>query len=203
MRSPPGGSFRGLSDESRDEKVRLLYSVINDYVGYSVSAVVHLEPLKRIIGNSEFGFPKQAANPYYHAISSLISSVARLQIIQGMPADEKVDWVFDERFMEQGKFLSVWDAVVRDAPPDVRPMIGGTPIFKADNDVLPLQAADLEAWWLRRRWDEKLKNLRRLEYPWRPEPIPECNSILDEKALKTILDRMVQKRLELVIFGLA
>ena len=183
--------------------MRLLYSIIESHVGYSVSCTVHLEPLKRIFGNSDFS--KQAANPYYHCISSLISSVARMQIRQQGVEDEKVDWIFDERVMEQGKFLSIWEALVHDAPDDVKPMIGGTPIFKPDdgpNGALPLQAADLEVWWLRRRWDEKLKDLPWLEYPWRPEQIPECESILDEEAIQEVFDRMLRTREELSILGI-
>ena len=199
MRAPPRGEFWGVSEELRDEKLRLFYSIIEAHVGYSASCVVHLEPLKRIFANSDL--PKQAANPYYHCIASLVSSVARLQIMQGVE-DEKVDWIFDERVMEQGKFLSIWDALIHDAPEDVKPLIGGTPVFKPDdgpNGARPLQAADLEAWWLRRRWDEKLKGLPRLEYPWRPEPIPECASVLDEDAIQEIFERMLIAREHLAI----
>jgi hypothetical protein len=61
MRSPPRGAFWGLSDEQRDEKLRLLYSVIDAHVGYSVYSIVHLEPLKRLTAKHEFR--KQATNP--------------------------------------------------------------------------------------------------------------------------------------------
>ena len=44
----------GVSEESRDEKMRLLYSIIESHVGYSVSCTVHLEPLKRIFGNMKW-----------------------------------------------------------------------------------------------------------------------------------------------------
>lgn len=196
MRSPKRGEWRGISDDARDEKLRLLYSVIEAHVGYSASAVVHMGPLKRISNHGNF--PKQAANPYYHAISALISGVARVQIKQRI-SDEKVDWVFDERLMEQGKFLSVWDAIVHDAPQDVKPMIGGTPIFRKDDAVRPLQAGDLEAWWIRRRWNEKLRGLPRLEYPWHPEPIPECASVLDEEKLQEIFAKMQKMKNDLAI----
>ncbi|UVK37693.1 hypothetical protein LHFGNBLO_004771 [Mesorhizobium sp. AR10] len=198
MRSPPSGEFWGISAEARDEKLRLLYSIIDEFVGYSASVVVHLEPLKRIAAAS--GFPKQAANPYYHALSSLVSNVAREQGRQGI-VGENVDWVFDERVMEQGKLLSVWEAVVHDSPDDVKPMIGATPVFRKDHEVLPLQAADLEAWWLRRRWAEKLKGIPRLEYPWMPAQIPEMASVLDEAALVTIFDKMKTAATDLAILA--
>jgi hypothetical protein len=173
------GEFRGWTEETRDEKLRLLYSVIDDHVSFGVSSVVPIEPLKRIFGTGIFA--KAAVNPYYHALPNLISDVARHQIKIGMK--EKIDFVFDERVMEQGKILSIWTRLFEDAPSDVKPMLGGTPAFKRDDDVLPLQAGDLEAWWLRRRWLEKLKGLPRLEYPWVPSAIPELSCVHTEETL--------------------
>ena len=161
--------------------------------------IVHIEPLKRLAALG--GWPKQAANPYYHAVTTLISGVARAQMQQGI-TDEKIDWIFDERLMEQGNLLSVWEALVHDAPDDVKPMIGSTPVFRKDDQVLPLQAADLEAWWMRRRAMEKLKGLPRLEYPWMPTNMPIAGAELDEEELKKGFARMEQLRNDLAILGL-
>ena len=76
MRSPPRGAFWGMNNDQRDEKLRLLYSVIDAHVGYNVYSIIHLEPLKRLTG--EHGFRKEAANPYYHAISEIIFGVAQI-----------------------------------------------------------------------------------------------------------------------------
>jgi hypothetical protein len=70
-------------------------------------------------------------------------------------------------------------------------MLGGTPNFKSDDNVLPLQAADLEAWWLRRRWLEKLKAIPRLEYPWVPSEIPEVTCVHTEETLEDVLRKMM------------
>src|SRR6266850_2053812 len=114
---------------------------------------------------------RAARNPYIHAVSQIIGDTARYQH-QNL-ADFQTDFVFDERLTEQGKLLSVWDAIVEDAPADVKPGLDATPSWARDDLVLPLQAADLEAWWLRRRWIEKLKGFDRLEYPGTPGNIPE------------------------------
>lgn len=196
MQSPPQGAFWGLTDEQRDEKLRTLYSVIDAHAGYSVYTVIHLEPLKRLA--AQFGFAKQAANPYYHAISQIIIGVAQVQKQQGI-TDERVDWIFDKRVMEEGKFLSVWEALVHDAPDDLKPLIADTPAFRSDDDVRPLQAADLEAWWMRRREIEKIRLLPRLEYPWNPTDMPICGSTLDEVELRKRFENMDKMREHLAI----
>lgn len=168
------GDFRKFSPEQRDAKLCKLYSVIDAHVSFGVSAVVHVESRRRIfLGH----FSKEATNSFYGAISALVGTATRQQIADGMT--EKIDWVFDDR-TEKKKLLAEWDSVMRNAGRDVLHMIGSTPIFRNDNDVLPLQAADLEAWWLRRRWVEKLNGLERLEYPWQPTNIPEITVVFDE-----------------------
>jgi hypothetical protein len=196
MKSPPRGPFWGLSSEERDEKLRLLYSVIDKYVFFEVSSVVLMEPLKRIFSD----FPKQASNPYYYGLVSLIDGVIRRQIECGMK--ERIDFIFDERPMEQSKLLSVWDAAVHDSPEYVKSMIGSTPDFKKDtgpDGLRPLQAADLEVWWLRRRWLEKLRGLPRLEYPWDPAAIPAVMSFSGEAELKAMHEKMEKAANDLAI----
>jgi hypothetical protein len=43
-------------------------------------------------------------NPYCHPIAEIIFGIARVRKKQGI-IREKVDWVFDERLIEQGKFF--------------------------------------------------------------------------------------------------
>src|SRR5687767_2637835 len=98
------GCFNEFTKEERDKKLCDLYQVIDKYVSFEVSAVILMEPFKRIFGDGRL--PKAAGMPYYHAWSALISNLARHQLQIGMK--EKVDFVFDERRIEQGKLLSIW-----------------------------------------------------------------------------------------------
>jgi hypothetical protein len=64
-----------------------------------------------------------------------------------------VDWVFDE----QGPIGAValgWYYFIRDSVPSLRPRLGSAPKFKHDSQVLPLKAADLYAWQIRRYLDK-------------------------------------------------
>ena len=122
-----------------------------------------------------------------------------LEVAQGSPPDEKVDWIFDERLKEQGQFLGIWDAIIHDAPEHIKPLIGGAPNFRKDDDVCPLQAADLEAWWMRRKGLEELNGLPRLEYPWFPSNMPIAGGTVDEMALKRKFQEMDRMREHLAI----
>jgi hypothetical protein len=186
------GCFHKWSATARDEKLCALYEVIDRHVSFEVSAVVPIKLFKTIFGNGIL--PKPAANPYYHALSSLVSNIARHQISIGMK--EKIDFVFDERRIEQGKLLSIWNKLMGTAPDDVKPMLGSTPVFKSDRDVLPLQAADMEAWWLRKRWREQLTGEPRLEYPWQPAAIPGVTCIYTEETLKESYEKILKAHLD-------
>jgi hypothetical protein len=65
--------------------------------------------IKYIIGGmrlaADYGFANRSRrNPYCHPIAESFFGVARVPKEQGI-IREKVDWVFDERLMEQGKFF--------------------------------------------------------------------------------------------------
>lgn len=197
MSDPPNGAFWRMTAGQRDEKLRALYEVIDAHASYSVYSIVHVEPLQKLC--AEYGFRKQAADPYYHALSEIIIGVAKIQVAQGAPPDEKVDWVFDEHKSES-RINEIWGAVVHDAPdPAVKKMLSGTPIFRKDDDIRPLQAADLEAWWMRLRGLEQLRGLPRLEYPWFPTNMPVAGGVLDEAAAKKKFAEMDRMRGELAI----
>ena len=197
MRNRPSGAFWGMTDKQRNEKLETLYSVIDAHASYSVYSIVHIEPLQRLA--AAYGFSKRAADPYYHALSDIIIGVAKIQVAQDAPEDEKVDWVFDEHKSEV-HVSQIWGAVIHDAPdPAIKRMLAGSPIFRKDDDVRPLQAADLEAWWMRRRGLEQLNGIARLEYPWMPTNMPIAGGVQDEAALIKKFDEMARMADELAI----
>ena len=52
-----------------------------------------------------------------------------------------------------GMILSTWDGYLQTKPQEVRDLFGATPRFEDYREFLPLQAADLWAWWIR-KWHE-------------------------------------------------
>ena len=180
------GEFQDWTDADRDAKLCSLYAVIDNHVSFGLSAVIPMSLLKEI---DDPRLSKEARNPYFYAVSQIIGDAARYQY-QNL-ADFQVNFVFDEK-TEQKRLLSVWDAIVTDAPADVKPGLGAAPTWARDDTTLPLQAADLEAWWLRRRWIEKIKGLGRLEYPWTPGDIPELACVHTEETIAELNERMLK-----------
>jgi hypothetical protein len=179
------GHFHKWSETERDSKLVALYDVIDTHVSFAISAMV---PIAHLAMFNDSRLNKAARNPYLHAFSQIIGEVARYQYQNN--TDFQVEFVFDERLTEQGKLLDVWEAIVEDAPPDIKSQLDAPPTWAKDDEVLPLQAADLEAWWLRRRWLEKLNGFDRLEYPWLPANIPELACVHTEQTLTEVRDRM-------------
>ena len=71
-----------------------------------------------------------------------------------IPLTEKVDFYFDDQ-TEKSIILRGWDDFVAEMPDDeIKQYYGATPRFENDQDFLPLQAADLWAWWVR-EWYER------------------------------------------------
>jgi hypothetical protein len=67
-----------------------------------------------------------------------------------------VDFIFDEQGKQIGRCLAAWKYWQEHAPDLVSRLIGSRPISGDDRTILPLQAADLLAWQVRRRFvDEK------------------------------------------------
>jgi hypothetical protein len=179
------GQFHRWSGADRDAKLEALYAVIDAHVSFGISAMVPIAPLAMF---NDDRLNKAARNPYIHAFSQLVGETARYQ--HQNDADFQVEFVFDERLIEQGKLIDIWPALVEDAPADIKSQLKAEPIWAKDDEALPLQAADLEAWWLRRRWLERLTDLDRLEYPWVPCDIPELACVHTEETLAEVRDKM-------------
>ncbi len=69
-------------------------------------------------------------------------------------SNEPVDFIFDERpEKEKNIILDAWnDVYCPTAPDDILAVTGKQPVFANDEQVLPLQAADMSAWRCRKMW---------------------------------------------------
>ena len=159
------GEFHGFSTEERDRKLDALARIINEYASLEVFCML---PVKSL--NEEFkrtGLPKEAADPYYHAMLSVIHGIASQQIANG--TIEEVHFIFDEKKKQEAQIYKAWGEVAESQTEEMRTIMGRTPTFDSDDKVLPLQAADWAAW--HRREQGILKAEFHLnERPWRRVP---------------------------------
>lgn len=65
-----------------------------------------------------------------------------------------VQFIFDNQMGEEPIVKAFWDAYQRSRRPEVRRLYAEKPRFEDDEDFLPLQAADMWAWWVRKAYSE-------------------------------------------------
>jgi hypothetical protein len=109
--------------------------------------------------------PESAKNPYFQAFKWLITGLIQNQ--EKLKLAEPIDFIFDAE-SESGKIHAAWGDYKNSQSPEIQKMIGDEPVYKDDKKVMPLQAADLYAWWVR-RWqlEDRENHLAELKFPWR------------------------------------
>jgi hypothetical protein len=183
----PKGQFAGWSREKTDERVAIAYIAIEDHAHFQLSCIVDLEPFYRIF--DERVLERRAINPFYLAFGRMITGFAHKQRALGL--QEKVDFIFDERSKEKKQIRDAWDAYKESADPDIKPYIGSDPRFENDIEFLPLQAADLNAWWIRKMATEKRQIYT---FPWKPRrQIPGIQFHYDEKTQLRVREELISK----------
>ncbi|WP_157182377.1 DUF3800 domain-containing protein [Methylobacterium sp. WSM2598] len=159
------GQFRTWTKERRDQFLLDAYDVINSFPLQSASIMLIPENyVKRIKVYTD-------EQPYsmYNIMAVFLMSIAANQLaIQGCPG---LEFIFDTQPDKDKFILTNWDTIMSTFPPRARSIISGHPVFRDEKLVLPLQAADLHAWWARHYVSQKLRNTPDQDFPlWRPRP---------------------------------
>ncbi len=164
------GQFKGWTDIQRDKKVELLTGVIVKYAEVKVQCAIdkkafatHVRSLR--VPNRLLTLDK----PYAMAFQHIILATAGVFLAYGF--NHTVDFIFDEQGKIGEDAVRMWDSlkpIIRanaaKGRSNFEPYMGERPIFRDDKKFLPLQAADLYAWHVRRDYaDNKL-----IQMPPRP-----------------------------------
>jgi hypothetical protein len=155
------GQFEGWNPGSRDAKISDLSRIIEKYMMAGISLSITIEEYNDIFAPITH---KAARSPYFLAVFNMISMLARYQI--DMKLHEKVDFIFDRQDGQSGPIMDAWEWFKNNATDDTKDQLGSPPDFRDDKNTMPLQAADLYAWWVRRRQWEKETNTPILASPW-------------------------------------
>ena len=159
------GEFAGWSTAERDERLRYLYSLIEEFASAQFSFIVRPDDLSNFFTDPKDHYGR---HPFYFGADCLVSTIGRDIEKFGLPRAQ-VDFWFDNQDWEQMRFLAEADAgrkLALDNPPPFK-VLHNLPNFADEKQVLPLQAADLFAWWERRRYVERLTGNEQLPYPWK------------------------------------
>jgi hypothetical protein len=147
----------------RMERVPGFYRIIEDHVTLSLACRVNLTEyegaLQRIrddarkLGLNYVNFDR-FENPFAFQFRALMDQFhTDRALLDPELKDGKVDFYFDDR-MEEGFITAIWDDYMASRPEEIKRCYGAKPVFGNDQQYLPLQAADLWAWWVREWYEE-------------------------------------------------
>lgn len=138
------GQFKGWDAESRDKKVIDLSKIAAAHSIYSFQTSIS----RRLVANK---WKKKAPYPFHDPYMAVYINVIchAINVKNRMALPGKIDFIFDEKKGFEKNALAVHE-MFRERKPEFFRHLGGTPIFRSDLDVLPIQAADMLAWHVRR-----------------------------------------------------
>lgn len=137
--------FLGWDVVVRNRKVMKLAEIIDRFPLFSFDCRVGQDSFGRILRDAS---PYDLRSPYFSIFYGVIATAARQLHMHGIAVP--IDFIFDEQG-DVGPEAALWYNHVRlGLPSHLRPLLGGRPIFRSDRDIVPLQAADMLAWHLRR-----------------------------------------------------
>lgn len=101
-----------------------------------------------------FPWPKNIENyelfrdPYFLSWKGIVSTITHGRIEAGNP--NPVELVFDHQNAQEDEILRGWLDFKKIANDEQIETVGGMPLFGDSKKILPLQAADQYAWWVRK-----------------------------------------------------
>ena len=140
-------------------RVPAFFRVIEKHVMASVSVKIFTRDIdfaqKRIFVPDAVIDWEPVSNPYYICFRCLMDlfHINRPSMDFVFGEGNKIDFFFDIQ-SESSQILTMWDEYLSNRPDDVRRRYGGHPVFKSDEEFLPLQSADFWAWWVR-KWHKE------------------------------------------------
>ena len=141
------GQFKGWTIEEIEEKLLQLAAVIHAFQPLALAAHAPWSEFQRFRQTSSLSV--YIENPY----KALLHEITRLMYEAAKRHNNRnsVDFVFDKQGPIGTEAVSWYKDMKEAFPRAARPLFGNVPRFDDDSVVMPLQAADMFAWFQRRR----------------------------------------------------
>lgn len=143
--------FASFSVPQRDKKIQGLLSVILNHRPTRLQSAIPYAAYEEAFKGK---IAKGTDYPYFLGYYEVIGVWLRYHYCYG-PKHQKVDFVFDDQQKEGDIAVSAWRVAADALPEHSKPLIGGKPIQRDEKTFVPLQAADLLAWHVRRDYAER------------------------------------------------
>jgi hypothetical protein len=154
-----GGQFsraKGWNEGKRDDRLAALCSVIKKFSDLTIQAGVRNDHFEKYI--KSIPTPERTLmidSPYVLLFTQIILAMATFGDRVGI--EHACQFVFDQQRGFEDHAKMAWSTtralVKKSARSDLARFVAPDPDFENDRTFLPLQAADLFAWHLRRHWD--------------------------------------------------
>jgi hypothetical protein len=139
------------TEPQRDKRIGELVALIRGKANYRIDAVLAKPNYERIVRGK---IPKEIDDPYFILFYNVILAMAEFMDLLGLSG--KVRFVFDKYDpVMEGRCVDWYNWIKGHVASRVSRRLGGTPNFEDDKEVLPLKAADLFAWQIRRHLNEE------------------------------------------------
>ena len=142
------GQFRGWSEAEKDRKLESLARIIAIFQPVSFEVSVSRVECAEIVTPIS---PRGLGRPHFSCAFLTMSTVG--QYASRMRGQLSIGFVFDEQDGVDNDVDMFFPVLHQSLPPKVRRCINGKPEFGDDKKVLPLQAADMLAWHIRRDYE--------------------------------------------------
>lgn len=189
----------GWQNEARDKKLVRLASVIRDHamvgIGFAVKHTDWELAVKRRVKKIPV-MGKQLIEPYFFACYGLMIQFIKMQRDLGI--SKPVDFIFDEQ-QKLSKYVDESYDFLKALPPECHALIGDRPTHKDDKKVLPLQAADMFAWHVRRFFEDEIEQKLPHITAARPilETIPQIGTVWGPEHLDAAISAVLSRHPEL------
>jgi hypothetical protein len=177
----------GGGDQSM-ERAEWFFRVIERHVKGQIAVSIEEQMLARVV--DELKLPDVHKNPYNLAFAAIQDGLLHTQ--RRMNFWDPIDLIFDSQSGFEEPIAHGWRRFRDAARSRDKRVLGDVPRFLDGRKFLPLQAADLSAWWLRKYWDDNGSfTPLRSPYPWETRsPITMFLHRLEEKGLRNRLIRI-------------
>lgn len=136
--------FPGFSSAEKEAKLEALASLIQRFKPVSIECSISQRDFKDLVKPNG---PYDLRHAYFPCFVGILHGVAKTIAAEGW--HDKADIIFDEQG-SMGRCAAAWYVPIKHSFPLLAAHLGGAPIFRDDEEMLPLQAADMLAWYVRR-----------------------------------------------------
>ena len=138
------------TEKQRDRRIKQLVKTTKRKTRYRVESLLAWPNYEKVVKGR---VPPEFDSPYFLCFYNVIVSFAAFMERAGIQGT--VDWVFDDQGRLGIETKKWYDFISASIPSPLRSRLGSTPVFKHDKSAVPLKAADLYAWQIRRHLDKE------------------------------------------------